>query len=107
MRSRGTLRPRSTFSRNGMTSSGRSGPPKETTRMASAGLVIQRLEQAGQRDFNGGIFGAQHPVFGFVEPRCGVDVRAPPLGVDQPNMRDAEGQVFVDLLAHPAHAIFR
>jgi hypothetical protein len=30
-------------------------------------LVIQRLEQVGQRYFNGGIFGAQHPVFGFVE----------------------------------------
>src|ERR1700678_600068 len=35
MRSRGTLRPRNTFSRKGMTSSGFSGPPKESTRTAS------------------------------------------------------------------------
>src|ERR1043166_9011574 len=35
MRSRGTLRPRSTFSRNGITSSIPSGPPNETTNSAS------------------------------------------------------------------------
>src|SRR5690349_3813736 len=35
MRSRGTLRPRRTFSRNGITSSIPSGPPNETTNSAS------------------------------------------------------------------------
>src|SRR6266404_2046189 len=35
MRSRGTFLPRRTFSRNGMTSSGFSGPPKESTKTAS------------------------------------------------------------------------
>src|SRR5436190_1897156 len=35
MRARGTLRPRRTFSRNGITSSERSGPPKETRMTAS------------------------------------------------------------------------
>src|SRR5689334_8358079 len=38
MRSRGTLRPRSTFSRNGITSSIPSGPPNETTNKASYGM---------------------------------------------------------------------
>src|SRR5580658_1270247 len=35
MRSRGTFFPRKTFSRNGITSSGRSGPPKDVMRIAS------------------------------------------------------------------------
>src|ERR1017187_3070803 len=43
MRSRGTLRPRRTFSRNGITSSGRSGPPKETSRIASPAPVMGAL----------------------------------------------------------------
>src|SRR5579884_3131883 len=37
MRVRGTSRPRSTFSRNGRTSSGPSGPPNDTTSTASKG----------------------------------------------------------------------
>src|SRR4029077_20321958 len=41
MRSRGTLRPRRTFSKNGITSSRRSGPPKETRRKASYGIKDQ------------------------------------------------------------------
>src|SRR5580704_7775384 len=107
MRSRGTLRPRRTFSRNGITSSGCSGPPKETSRMASPDLVIQGLEQVGQRDFDGGIFGAQHAVFSFVEPQRGVYVRAALPGIDQPHISHAESEIVVDLLAYPAHAIFR
>src|SRR5580658_4301815 len=77
MRPRGTLRPRRTFSKNGITSSGRSGPPKEASRMASAGLVIQRLKQFGQGDCDGRILGAQDTVFGFVSGCRSVHDGAP------------------------------
>src|SRR5215212_4144987 len=46
MRSRGTFRPRRTFSRKGITSSGFSGPPKDRTRSASkpSGIVVVIIE---------------------------------------------------------------
>jgi len=73
--------------------------------MASVGLIIQGLEQLSQRYFDRGIHCAQHPVFGFVDRRCGINIRAPALGVDQPNIRHAECQILVDFRAYPEHAI--
>src|ERR1039457_7123964 len=61
---------------------GRSPGPEATSSAtgehsrARVSLVIQGLEKIRQRDFDGGIFGAQHAVFGFVESGCGVDVGA-------------------------------
>src|ERR1017187_4674532 len=56
MRSRGTFLPRSTFSKNGSTSALHSGPPNETSRIASyfirAGLtLLLQLRQGGQHLF--------------------------------------------------------
>src|SRR4051812_1689482 len=48
-RSLGILRPRVTFSRNGTTSSGFSGPPKDTTSSASYGATSTRSGPEGAR----------------------------------------------------------
>src|SRR4029079_7275285 len=45
MRSRGTFLPRKTFSRNGITSSIPSGPPKDTTNNASQSVFMHHLDQ--------------------------------------------------------------
>src|SRR5271165_5841447 len=82
-------RPRVTFSRNGITSSGPSGPPNETSKKASYAGMRPSNQQGGRGGLGGngfppkGVWGGVPPeggagVWGVVPPKGGLGGWVPP-----------------------------